>query len=659
MAMKHSVSLLAVLAISACLFLVGCPVPGGIPLAAVSPEALDFGTEQARGTFQVWNAGTQGSSLVFSVAEHPDWVTCTPMLGSSSGPSDLQDVLVTVDRSGLAPGDHTGTILIDSNANEVTIDVAIAVDSEPPNVTAGYVYEMGTFSALQGVTVECAGVSTVTNTQGYFALSEIAPGMQAITAWKTGFEYHTITMAVREGTNPVDFYITRLAYAGSIRCGETLTGRLDLPSETDAYTFYGEAGKTVLIHATEDGRSVALEPAVYLFAPSGVIEVEDWDYTSAVLEHRLRETGWYTIVVHDAQGDDTGNYGVSLLLVPDTTTLPQDGDGGVITSAESRRGGLDPIADTDAFTFYAEAGLLALIRATETPESVALEPALRLVAPSGLIEAEDWDYASAVLEHRLQETGWYTVVVNDNQSDDIGDYGLSLLLVPGFTTSPEDMDGGVITSAETVTGTLNPVADTDAFKFYGETDQVLFIRATEAPQSVALEPMISLLGPSGLIEVEDWDYTSAVFVHRLEETGWYTIVVNDDQGNDTGEYGMSVLLVPGATVSLQDVDGGAIMSGQAIMGTLSPVADTDAFTFNGSAGQVVTIRYSEAPGSVALEPSVYLFAPSGLIEAQKWDYTTAEIVHRLQETGVYTIVVNDDHGDDTGDYGLSLLIVPG
>jgi outer membrane protein assembly factor BamB len=134
-------------------------------------------------------------------------------------------------------------------------------------------------------------------------------------------------------------------------------------------------------------------------------------------------------------------------------------------------------------------------------------------------------------------------------------------------------------------------------------------------------------------------------------------VVKDHYGDYTGDYSLSLLLIPGATTSPQDTDGGDIVSGETKNGTIDLGADTDACNFYGEVGQAVVIQMSEESGS--LHPEIFLYAPNGTKETSDWDSTSALISeHLLQQSGLYTIVVKDHYGDYTGEYSLSLTKIP-
>lgn len=77
----------------------------------------------------------------------------------------------------------------------------------------------------------------------------------------------------------------------------------------------------------------------------------------------------------------------------------------------------------------------------------------------------------------------------------------------------------------------------------------------------------------------------------------------------------------------------------------------DAYTFDGMAGRMVTIRMQRTSGS--LNPLIELFnAGMRLQRASAFNDVTLTLT--LPATGRFTILVSDDNGRDTGNYHLSL-----
>jgi predicted outer membrane repeat protein len=91
---------------------------GGVPPPMVidfSPEDFSFfategGANPASQTLEVWNSGS--FTLDWSVADGAAWLGLNPPSGSSTGPSDVTEVTVSVDISGMSAGSYDATITI-------------------------------------------------------------------------------------------------------------------------------------------------------------------------------------------------------------------------------------------------------------------------------------------------------------------------------------------------------------------------------------------------------------------------------------------------------------------------------------------------------------------------------------------------------------------
>ena len=364
---------------------------------------------------------------------------------------------------------------------------------------------------------------------------------------------------------------------------------------------------------------------------------------------------------------NSGEYGLNLELTTDVTSSPQDPDGGCITSGETKSGTIFPAGDTDPFTFYGQADQGVVIKMADTV-SGTLYPRLQLYDPNGeLVAGADdcfWHNGFVSIEnYQLKEKGIYTIVA-DGCGLSTGEYGLSLVLAPGVTTSPQDPDGSCIASGETKSGTIFSAADTDPFIFYGQAGQGVVIKKADTA-SGTLYPRLQLYDPNGeLVAAADDCFWHNGFVsienYQLEKTGFYTIVAGGC-GLSTGEYGLSLVLAPGATTSPQDPDGDCITSGETRSGTIFPAGDTDPFKFYGQAGQGVVIKKADT-ASGTLYPRLQLYDPNGELVAAAddcfWHNGFVSIEnYQLEKTGFYTIVA-DGCGLSTGEYGLSLDLMP-
>ena len=99
------------------------------PGLSFDPGSVDFGTlgvnESDSFVFEIWNGGVGVLEYDLSVSE--GWLSVSPVSGSSSGEHD--DVVVSVNTSGLAAGGYSGEVLISSDGGSGVFGVELFVVS--------------------------------------------------------------------------------------------------------------------------------------------------------------------------------------------------------------------------------------------------------------------------------------------------------------------------------------------------------------------------------------------------------------------------------------------------------------------------------------------------------------------------------------------------
>ena len=94
------------------------------PELSVAGVPLEFGETVTQRTFTITNTGT--GTLVWEVSEDTTWISSiNPESGSTTTETD--NVSVTVDRTGLEPGDYTDEITVTSNGGNKNISVSMDV----------------------------------------------------------------------------------------------------------------------------------------------------------------------------------------------------------------------------------------------------------------------------------------------------------------------------------------------------------------------------------------------------------------------------------------------------------------------------------------------------------------------------------------------------
>jgi len=92
-----------------------------------------------------------------------------------------------------------------------------------------------------------------------------------------------------------------------------------------------------------------------------------------------------------------------------------------------------------------------------------------------------------------------------------------------------------------------------------------------------------------------------------------------------------------------------ISYGQTVSGAISAAGEKDEFTFSGTNGDVITIRFAKTNGN--LSPYVELFDPGSTRIA----YSTSGVINAtLAAAGTFKITLRDNNNTNIGDYSLSL-----
>jgi hypothetical protein len=205
--------------------------------------------------------------------------------------------------------------------------------------------------------------------------------------------------------------------ATAIGLGQMVSASIDLVAEMDTYTFSASAGDSVLIRMSES--SGPLYPEIRLYGPDGNELAWAWDSRTAEVLWILPSDGQYTVLTCDHYGNYTGSYCIFV------QRLNYPGNATAIGFGQTVSGSIDSDAETDTYTFSANAGDSVLIRMSKS--SGSLDPQVRLYGPDGNEVASGWSYGTSVeVSCILPSDGQYTILACDYGGTDTGDYTLFL-----------------------------------------------------------------------------------------------------------------------------------------------------------------------------------------------------------------------------------------
>ena len=327
---------------------------------------------------------------------------------------------------------------------------------------------------------------------------------------------------------------------------------------------------------------------------------------------------------------------------------------------------------SDAYTFSGTAGQ----QITIAMSSSAFDTFLHLIGPNGAVLTTDDDGGGGTNSRipattgflTLPSTGTYTIQASSFSANTSGIYTLSLTAqtLGGCGTSTP------INFGQTVNGSLSSndcrLEDNsffDAYTFNGTTGQQISISMSSA----TFDTFLFLRRPDGTILESDDDggggtnsrIPAGSGFFTLPTTGVYTILANSFSPNVTGTYAL--------TLSTQGAGGAcpstAIAFGQTINGNLSNTDCTlsdnsffDSYTFNGTAGQSISISMT----SGTFDTYLLLFRPDGTLLAEDDDGGVSlnsrippeSGTLTLPVTGTYKILANSFAASITGPYSLTL-----
>lgn len=333
---------------------------------------------------------------------------------------------------------------------------------------------------------------------------------------------------------------------------------------------------------------------------------------------------------------------ILLLLVP-TTALAHspapDGQmttqlGRIIAYGETQEGTLNN--ETHEWRFEGAAGDTVSIALN----SDEFDPYLELQDAEGMLLTDNDDGGgelnALIAAFTLPTSGTYIILVRSYGGAATGSYTLSLDTVTLTTPGPINIGDEVLSELD---------ADVHTWTFEGAAGDAVNI----AVNSEAIDPRVTLLGPDGMIQVEDDDsggsLNALIRAYVLPTSGLYTIEV---RAFSAGGFGSYTLAVTAATIQQEST----LALGDQASGQLS--SEAAVWTFEGAEGELIAISVT----SDVFDPVMILRGPDSATLKEVDDtgasYDAVLSAYQLPTSGVYTILVRSYWEDESGPYNISL-----
>jgi uncharacterized protein YraI len=448
----------------------------------------------------------------------------------------------------------------------------------------------------------------------------------------------------------------------TIEYGAVIEGVINNTTPLLRYTFQAVAGDAVQIQLRST--SGDLDPFLILLGPDGqeIQRNDDAQTTTrdSGIEITITIPGTHTIIATrylEAEGQSAGEFSLSLEKV--TTSEP--GQSTTIAYGQTLSGTVEREIGFVRYTFEAQAGDVIDIQMQGT--SGNLDPQLILLdwQDVELARNDDADTTTTRDSHiqgfAIPADGTYTIVATrfgENEGVSEGNFNLILTL-----TTPSTPVAGV-GEVQTATGTISDDQPGLSFSYTVSANEVVTIELIAT--SGNLDPLLIVLAPDGREIVRNDDQSSDSTNSRIQnlllnERGDYSLIATRyQQGAGTSSGDFEIRVIPG--VSGGEVTGTyaqPIAYGITSSGTITHGGDFTIYTFQGQAGDLITIRMTATSGN--LDTFLILTDNYGNEIARNDDInstnTNSEIANlQLTTSGFYTIIAMPF--DEIGDFQLQL-----
>ena len=183
-------------------------------------------------------------------------------------------------------------------------------------------------------------------------------------------------------------------------------------------------------------RLAALHPYLQVYNPSGTRVVNTGTgatntSVNGIYTVPAAAAGTYTVIVQDDFGTATGAYDLELAVAPATQAADSNGNGGPITSGQTKAGTINRTGDLDVFTFSASSGDTFDLSLADTNAASGVHPYLQVFNPSGARIVNTGTGAtntsvSSIYKIPSGSSGTFTVIAQDDFGTGLGGYNLEL-----------------------------------------------------------------------------------------------------------------------------------------------------------------------------------------------------------------------------------------
>jgi hypothetical protein len=358
----------------------------------------------------------------------------------------------------------------------------------------------------------------------------------------------------------------------------------------------------------------------------------------------LPASGAYTVLLGDCSDTNAGSYEI----YAQRTANPSGAAN--LVFGQTQTGTISLATQSNSYTFRANANDLADFTMVAT--SGSLSPKIRLYNPAGTLlnSANPGNCYGSTIEMNtvtLPASDTYTVLVSDCSDTNTGNY----VIYAQRTTNPSG--AASLPFGQTQTGSISSATQSNSYTFSANANDL--VDFTMVATSGSLSPKIRLYNPAGTLLSSAnpgncYGSTIEMNTVTLPASGTYTVLLGDCGDTNTGNYAIYAQRTnnPAGPIGL--------LWGQVQPGMIGSAAQSDSYTFPGSANDVVDFTMATTRGS--LSPKIRLYNPAGTLLSSVnpgncYGSTIQMNSVTLPTSGAYTVLVGDCGDTSTGNYNLS------
>ncbi|NNF36977.1 MAG: T9SS type A sorting domain-containing protein [Saprospiraceae bacterium] len=297
--------------------------------------------------------------------------------------------------------------------------------------------------------------------------------------------------------------------------------------------------------------------------------------------------------------------------------------------------------EIDTYTFFGNEGDKIMIRMRDETK---VDSKIQIYAPSGeLIKDKFSDGGLAsIKDFQLPETGSYTMMVADNNHNDIGKYGLSLHLLnsPEYAT-PINCFHNMQTSVDKIVGVY-------AYSFEANHEDVFYAQMRALDEN--LEPLFYLYDAEGKKINKSKRKGRMAVIHNdsIPHTGRYTLFMMDKGGNDMDLYGFSSQLLNHHDCAVQ------MTCCETTIEEIEHLAFRKPHRVVLDPNQRALIQMRAYDASLESTIEIYNEAGEMVLQASGADKMINLEIDQAIDGSSFLVITCDEHGNDMGNYGLHI-----